>query len=166
MKTKWVIEIISALLIVIFVYAAASKLLNIPLFAAQLETHPYLKQFSDLLAWLVPGLEILISVLLILPITRKSGLYASAVLLIIFTMYLGLMLLSGKQLPCSCGGFISILDWKQHVVFNLALILFAIIGIHLYGNKKSYYKISKKKKEPIKAVWTGTVSDCETRDKK
>lgn len=152
MKKEWIIEIISALLVGIFIYAATSKFFNFSLFVAQLHTHPYLKSFAGIIAWIVPATELLISLLLLLPTTRKGGLYGSAALLIVFTVYLCLMLLSGKPLPCSCGGFISLLNWRQHVVFNLVLILFAIIGIHLYGNKKSYYEISNRKKKSVRAV--------------
>jgi hypothetical protein len=39
------------------------------------------------------------------------------------------MLLSEKDLPCSCGGIISSLSWRQHIIFNGVFILLAITGI-------------------------------------
>jgi hypothetical protein len=34
-----------------------------------------------------------------------------------------------KNLPCSCGGIISKLSWKQHIIFNLFFIVLSVIGI-------------------------------------
>jgi hypothetical protein len=34
-----------------------------------------------------------------------------------------------KNLPCSCGGIISKLSWKQHILFNLFFIMLSITGI-------------------------------------
>ena len=50
MKRQLIIQSIAALLILVFVYAASSKLLNYHLFAAQLEMHPLLEHFAGLFA--------------------------------------------------------------------------------------------------------------------
>lgn len=154
MKNKWIIEVISAILIAIFVYAASVKLLNYSLFVTQLHTHPLLKHFAGTIAWIVPAMELFLSVLLLLPVTRRKGLYGSAFILLIFTIYLGFMFLSGKPLPCTCGGFISTFTWRQHIIFNLGLILLSIIGIRLYNSAKLFYRGSAKKKQPVRAVWS------------
>lgn len=152
MKNKGIIAVISALLIGVFVYAAFSKLLNYPLSVAQLHTHPYIGRFAGLIAWFVPAVELIVSALLLFPGSRRIGLYGSAGLLFIFTAYLALMLLSGRPLPCTCGGFISTLDWPQHIVFNLALILLSIIGIRLYKGARLFYRGSVVKKRPVRTV--------------
>lgn len=139
-----IVGIISSLLILLFVYAAMSKLLEYPLFVAQLHTHPYLKLFAGLLAWMVPAAEIITSILLIFALTRLTGLYASALLLIVFTTYLALMLLTDKNLPCSCGGVISGMSWRQHVVFNLFFIALSITGIVLMKNRNRTAKSSNR----------------------
>lgn len=131
MKRNTIVEIITALLIVLFVYAALSKLLAYQLFVAQLHTHPYLKHFGGFIAWSLPLTEFIVAVLLIFSPTRLASLYASVILLMIFTIYLVLMLLSGKDLPCSCGGVINGLNWKQHIVFNIGFTGLAITGIVL-----------------------------------
>ena len=131
MKRQILIQSMAALLILIFVYAAFSKLLNYPLFVAQLEMHPLLKHFAGLFAWSIPVTECIIAILLIFSFTRMAGFYCSALLLLIFTFYLTGMVLTDKHLPCSCGGIISGFSWKEHIVFNIACIAIAIIGIVL-----------------------------------
>jgi len=144
MKNKWIIEIISAALVLLLVYAASGKFMDYPLFVAQLLTHPYLKPFAGFLAWSVPAVELLISVLVIIPRTRLAGLYSAAALLFTFTVYLVLMLLTDKNLPCSCSGIISSLSWGEHIVFNILFIILAIIGTWLYRKRNFIRGMSKK----------------------
>lgn len=135
MQRKTIIEIIAALLILLLVYASLSKLLAYSVFVAQLHTHPMLKQFAGFLAWAVPVVELGLAALLVIPKTSRAGFYGAAALLLTFTAYLVLMLLSEKNLPCSCGGIISSLSWGQHVVFNLFFTALAITGIILDKRK-------------------------------
>jgi hypothetical protein len=41
------------------------------------------------------------------------------------------MLAFDTSLPCSCGGIIAKLSWKEHVVFNLFFIANSVAGIKL-----------------------------------
>lgn len=152
MKRALTIEIISSLLIVLFIYAALSKLFEYSLFVEQLKMHPLLKHFAGLLAWALPVTELAVATLLVISRTKLTGLYCVAVLLIVFTLYLIIMLLSDKDLPCSCGGVISSLSWRQHIVFNGVFILLAIIGIWLEKKRKIFYKGSVKKTQPVRTV--------------
>jgi uncharacterized membrane protein YphA (DoxX/SURF4 family) len=152
MKHKWVIDAISAALVLLLVYAASGKLMDYPLFVAQLHTHPYLKPFAGFLAWSVPAVELIISMLMIIPRTRLTGLYAAAALLFAFTAYLVLMLLSGKDLPCSCSGIISSMSWGQHIVFNIVFMLLAIFGIWFYKRKGFYKGSTISKTIPIREL--------------
>lgn len=128
MKKDHITSIISAVLILAFCYAAISKLADVRLFTAELDTHPFLRPFSGWLRWLIPGAEILICGLLCFFRTQSAGLIASLLLLTLFTGYLAIMLLTASDLPCSCGGIISGFSWKQHIAFNLLLA-----GISLWG---------------------------------
>src|SRR5665647_1513697 len=123
MKQKVAIEIISSLLILLFVYAALSKLIDYNAFKVQLKNSLWLRSFAVIIAWLVPATELAISFILTIKVTRIFGLYASLLLLMIFTIYISGMLLSGKHLPCSCGGVIQQLSWRQHLLFNLFFII-------------------------------------------
>jgi hypothetical protein len=50
----------------------------------------------------------------------------------IFTVYIGCMLLFAPDLPCSCGGIIRQLSWKQHLLLNLFLLVLAGIAVRVH----------------------------------
>lgn len=141
MKQKITIEIICFLLILLFVYAAFSKLLEYNSFKIQLGNSPFLKPVAGIIVWIIPATEVIISVMLAVTYTRKAGLYASFILLLIFTLYIVGMLLSGINLPCSCGGIIQHLSWKQHLLFNLFFIVLAFTGIVLERKQELLYAV-------------------------
>ena len=128
MKQKVAIEIISSLLILLFVYAASSKLIEYSAFKTQLMNQLFFKNFAGIFAWTIPSIELLTGLLLTVKVTRIIGLYASLIMLSFFTLYIAGMLLSGKQLPCSCEGIIQQLSWNQHLLFNLFFLLLSLIS--------------------------------------
>ena len=125
--------IICAVLLFLFLYTGAGKLLDTQTFRMALDRQPFARETSDVLAWVLPSLELAVALLLLPAPTRKAGLYLSFVLLLIFTMYTALVL-SGyyRDTPCPCGGFISGLSWKEHLLFNLACLLLNGTAIALY----------------------------------
>jgi hypothetical protein len=120
---------ISILLIFLFAYTGSSKLLDSKGFAAVLSKIPLIGRGAGIVAILLPLAELLIVLLLFFERTRLIGLYASLMLLLVFTVYLVYMVLAVPKLPCSCGGVISSMSWKQHVVFNVVFIVLTVIGI-------------------------------------
>lgn len=131
MKKSTIVDIVSSFLILLFTYAALSKLINHEIFQAQFIEFPVLNILPTLFSWLIPIIEIVVILLLFIPKFKIYGLYAALFLLIGFTIFLILMISFDKNLPCSCGGVISKLSWKQHIVFNLFFIILSIIGIKL-----------------------------------
>ena len=129
MKRIVTTEFISSLVIFLFGYTAISKLLSIDLFEAVLEQSPLISSGAALLAWQIPLAELGIVLLLIFSSTRKWGLWASALLLSLFTIYLGYMVLFSHHLPCSCGGVISNMSWPVHIVFNVVCIGTTVVAI-------------------------------------
>lgn len=117
------------LFVILFMYTAASKFLTIKSFASTLAKSPLIGSYSLIVAWAVPIVEILISLLLIIPQIKKWGLYAALSLMSVFTLYLMYMVFSGSELPCHCGGVISQMTWQQHIWFNLGFIALAITGL-------------------------------------
>jgi len=115
--------------LILFMYTAANKLLTIKSFASTLAKSPLIGSFSMTIAWAIPVVEILIGILLILDSKRKWSLPAALALMILFTVYLSYMVLSGSKLPCHCGGVISTMTWQQHIWFNLAFVTFGFIGL-------------------------------------
>ena len=143
MKQKVTIEIIGFLLILLFVYAALSKLLEYTTFRIQLGNSPFLKPFAGIVSWLVPSIELAIALPITVKNTLKYGLLASLLLLSLFTFYVAGMLLSVASLPCGCGGIIRELGWGQHLVFNLFFVALNITGILFQGKQKSREVVSK-----------------------
>jgi hypothetical protein len=121
-------EIIAALLILLFAHTAFQKYLEHRTFLHTLESSTLLNPIATFVSWSVPLTELAIVCLLLFPLLRKIGLLCAAVLLTAFTIYIVYMLLFSPTMPCSCGGIVSSLSWKQHILFNIVFI-----GLALYG---------------------------------
>ena len=128
LKKNTVIEIICSLLILLFVYAALSKVSDYERFTVQLSKSPFITSFSKLVAWSIPAAEMLIALMLVIKKTRLLGLYASFFLMSLFTAYLVIMLNYSYYIPCSCGGVLEKLSWNQHIVFNAFFIAISAAG--------------------------------------
>jgi hypothetical protein len=115
---------ISYSFIILFVYAAVSKLLDFQNFEAQLGRSPMLARYGGWY-WLVPGLEIFISILLAIPKFQIVGLYASFSLMTMFTAYIIAILNYSEYIPCSCGGILQKMTWTAHLWFNIFFVLLA-----------------------------------------
>ncbi|HEV7333129.1 MAG TPA: MauE/DoxX family redox-associated membrane protein [Flavisolibacter sp.] len=119
-------------LVFLFAYTATSKLMAIDQFKDVLWQAPLLGKAANFFSWLVPLTELVIVGLLLIPSTRLTGLYTATALLLLFTGYLLYMLLFSPHLPCQCGGIISTLDWKTHLLVNLFLLVAAGSSIRTY----------------------------------
>jgi uncharacterized membrane protein YphA (DoxX/SURF4 family) len=139
-KTNF-IYIVALLYIALFTYAAVSKILDFENFQVQLGQSPLLSAFAGYVAWLVPSVEIIIAILLVIPNCRNTGLLASYMLMIMFTIYIYIILNYSSFIPCSCGGILSEMNWKEHLTFNIIFIIIALIAIILYKKiEMSYLK--------------------------
>lgn len=123
-------------LAVLFIYAAYNKLIIYNTFVSQLKSSPITKGFENILAWAVPGLELLIAALLIIPRTRLAGLWSGFFLMLAFTIYIYVLPHFFKHPGCSCGGIISSFGFKEHFYFNLAFTLLGGLGVSLHTPRK------------------------------
>lgn len=139
MHFKSATNIISAVFILLFVYTALNKLIEINNFQNVLAKSPLLHRHAIKLSWIIPVAELIISILLFVPSTKSYGLYAAALLMFIFTGYIAYMLKFASELPCSCGGILSSLSWKQHLIFNILFCLLALIGIKTSRKTHPHY---------------------------
>jgi putative oxidoreductase len=138
MNRKIILEIISSLLILLFLYASASKFLDFSGFAGDMNNQPFPHWIKPWLLWGIPPLEVLISLALLFEKTRMAGLVASLALMLAFTIYSVLILLHFfRYVPCSCGGVIKKLTWGQHLVFDLFFVGLSLMGI-LFQRKRVY----------------------------
>jgi len=141
--TTWLTEIISALLILLFVYAAASKLLDLDKFRIQLGQSPLVTAFASWVAWVIPALEIFIAALLLSNKFRLPALYASFTLMLIFTGYIISIIKFSSHMPCSCGGVLEKMGWSAHLSFNILFTALAFIGVLLYNESNEKFLSNK-----------------------
>ncbi|MFH7017356.1 DoxX family protein [Flavobacterium sp. FlaQc-47] len=126
-----IIESICLLYILLFVYAALSKLLDFENFQTQLGQSPILSLYADFFSISVIVIELVIAILISVPRSRYFGLWGAVVLMSIFTAYIVIILNFSSFIPCSCGGILEKLGWKAHLIFNLGFIFLAITAIRL-----------------------------------
>jgi hypothetical protein len=139
-KKQVTLECVCALLILLFLYASISKFLDFKTFIGQMNNQPLPNSWTPFLVWTIPLLEITISISLLFEYTRLLGLYASLILMIIFTVYTGIILLHFfPYIPCSCGGVIRNLSWTQHLFLNLFYILISVLGVILQ-HRRNFFK--------------------------
>jgi len=133
----FIADIISGILLLLFLYTYLSKLADFETFKNVLSASPLLKPVAGVVAWLLPVTELVIVVFLFIPALRLKGLYASFILISMFTLYLIYMITFTPDLPCQCGGVLKLLTWPQHIFFNLFFILLSLSGIILYQRSKN-----------------------------
>jgi putative oxidoreductase len=132
MKNSYITDTIAVLLIILFVYTASSKMLDFAQFKVQLEIQAIPRWSVPILLYTLPGIEVSTALLLAFPSSRLIGFYLSVALIVVFTAYIGLALLHMfSRMPCSCGGVLKSLGWKNHFFFNLFFLLSSLTGLML-----------------------------------
>ena len=135
-KRQVLLECISALLIMLFLYASLSKFLDFHTFIGEMNNQPLPNSWTPFLVWFIPCSEILMCIALLFERTRLIGLYASLFFMSLFTVYSIFIILNFfGRIPCSCGGVIKRLTWKQHIVLNLFFVALSVSGIVLQRGK-------------------------------
>ncbi len=146
MKKAALVEIISILFILLFTYAAVSKLLDYRHFRIEMGKSPVLAGISGWLAWILPVTEMIIAVILCGPKIRWVGLYLSLTLMTMFTTYLITILKFSAFVPCTCGGLLEKMSWNTHIGFNIFFIALALLAILFLPEQKTF----SKKNIPVK----------------
>jgi len=130
------VEIIALFFVCLFLYTGVAKLMEFDVFQAQLEDSPVLEPVAPIVAWGLPIVEFIVSVLLFVPKWRLKGLYAAFGLMMLFTGYVIALLTTSTELPCSCGGIIEQLSWQGHLICNSSLILISFAAIKMERSRK------------------------------
>ena len=140
-KRQVLLECVSALLILLFLYASVSKFLDFKTFIKEMNNQPLPNSWTPFLVYFIPYSEILLSVALIFERTRLLGFYGSLVLMGLFTIYATLILVHVfSYVPCSCGGVIKRLTWRQHLILNLFFVTLSVVGV-IAQRRKSFHSI-------------------------
>jgi len=132
-------RIICFLLIFLWIYAAANKLMDFSMFRVQMHRQLLIPVLKNSLPYILPPAEIITALLLSLESTKKTGLYSSLVMLGAFTFYVALAMFKvlGK-IPCSCGGILNKMGWEAHFIFNLFFLLLTAFGLYMvYRERRS-----------------------------
>jgi hypothetical protein len=138
-KRTTIIEIITVLNIILFLYTGIAKIMDYSLFKEQLAMSPILSWAATPVAVLLPVVEFAIVLMLVIPRWRLKGLYASFIIMTLFTAYIIAMFIVAPEMPCSCGGIIELLSWRGHIAFNSAFILLNALAIYLRRKEKKEF---------------------------
>ncbi|MBT1711947.1 hypothetical protein KK062_27135 [Fulvivirgaceae bacterium PWU5] len=131
MKNSKIIDVIIFLFVMLFIYAAFSKLREYETFQGQIGKSPLIMDYASWIAFLVPLIEIAIAVSLLIVRLQLIALYAAFSLMFLFSAYIWFILTFSPYVPCSCGGILDKMGWTEHLVFNIIFTLLAVVGIHL-----------------------------------
>lgn len=138
---KITVEIICLLFIVLWTYAALSKLMEYNTFKTQISKSPYITDFAGIISWGIPAVELIIALSLTQKRTKLIGLYASFFLMLLFSSYIYSLMHFSFHVPCSCGGILSQLGWQEHLYFNIVLTVLALTTILIFSDSKTEHEI-------------------------
>lgn len=144
------------LFILLFVYAAVSKIIDFENFKIQLAQSPILSLYAITIAYGVVFGEIIIAFLLCFSKSRNLGLYLFLGFMTAFTIYIYLILNHSPFVPCSCGGILEKLGWTQHLWFNSVISLCGILM--LLAEKKTNRPFTQLKNKCLFILLTLTVA--------
>ncbi len=133
---EWLTFGISLACLFLFIISAYAKIDEHEKFVLGLSKVKFIGSNALWISWAVPVSEIVVSLLLIHPLTQRYGLMGFTSLMVVFTLYITSMLLWAEKLPCHCNLIIEKLSFSQHLVFNLAFIALALIALQLTRIKK------------------------------
>ncbi|UZD21816.1 MauE/DoxX family redox-associated membrane protein [Algoriphagus halophytocola] len=123
-------KISSTLLILLWTYTGFDKLIRWDSSRKAFLNQPMPNELEEVLAFVIPGIELLIALLLLFSVTRWWGYLGSILLLTVFTTYVGLIWVGAfPRVPCNCAGILESLGWAEHFVLNMICIGIAVWGI-------------------------------------
>lgn len=136
-----IISIIAAILVTLWIYASVSKLLDMENSRREMLNQVFSNDIARMLTWIVPAAELTTSAMLLFTKTKIMGFYASAFLLLSFTVYIVLVMSNVfGRIPCSCGGILEKMSWGQHLAFNIFFIGITFIAIMLSRKHTAFAK--------------------------
>lgn len=116
------------ILIVVFIYSLIYKQVFHEEFIDTLNKSTLIKEKQiSLLKYLLPILDVLAIYLLITKI--YIGMYLSAIIMVIYTVYLIVLNNYSFYDGCSCGGIFTSLSYTKHLIVNITIIIVTIFGI-------------------------------------
>lgn len=136
MKKEIILLIIGYAIVLLFVYTALSKLFSYSIYLYDLRRSPELGAFAVPISIILPGAELMAAAFILMPKRQKMGFKLATILMSVFTIYVFYVLFFADHRPCTCGGIIRELTWKQHFIFNVVFTILAIIGLKISSKTK------------------------------
>jgi putative oxidoreductase len=132
-RNKILLIMMITMLILLFTYTAVSKLADLAEFERQLSNQLIPKWSVSLLLWLLPLSELTVVLMLISKSYRLAGLRVYSMMMLAFSIYMGLVVLNVfDRVPCSCGGVLRNMDFATHFIFNLTFLFVSVLSIKLH----------------------------------
>lgn len=152
MKNSKTVQILTAPLAALFFYAGSSKLLDYDRSSWEMRNQIFPAAVAETFTWLIPVIEIALTLLILFPETRKKGLWGSVILLGAFSLYIAVIQTEVfGRVPCSCGGILRNMPHSVHLLFNLFFIGLALGALAYEYNYRIYPMVSFfKRKEKYK----------------
>lgn len=127
--------------ILLFVYAATSKLIDFENFQVQVAQSPLLSAFATPIAYGVVLGELMIASMLCFSKSRTLGLYLFIGFMTAFSVYIYLILHYSPFVPCSCGGILEAMGWREHLWFNVVVTGLGIGMVFFDGSREVNVKV-------------------------
>jgi hypothetical protein len=123
--------IVAVLFIVFWLFSVGSQLSDFNKFKGEMNNQVFSAAVSNVLAYVIPTVEIMIAGLLAFLSTRVVGMILTFVLMLAFSTYIGLAVLNVYQrMPCNCAGLLGQnSSWEANLIFNLFITVVAVIGL-------------------------------------
>ncbi len=138
MRAKNIIsELIIFLLILVWAYTFASKILDFETFDRQIKGAYLLSAGGAILPYTLQAIHLAISILLISKNWRRTGLHTSLYVLTLYTAYLIYILKFAPSIPCSCIAVMSGMNWTDQLYFNFVVLVINIIGLFIISQKRA-----------------------------
>lgn len=119
-------------MILVFGFTGFEKFIRFESSRKAFLNQPMPNELEEVLAYAVPGVELLLALLLLFSVTRWWGYLGSVLLLTVFITYVGLIWVGAfPRVPCNCAGIIDSMGWAAHFWMNLGLIGVAVVGMRL-----------------------------------
>lgn len=129
-------QIIRFVFILLFTYAAISKLMDFEVFRIGLSQAPLIEGKANWVAIGITAAALFIVGLLFFKNSSLWGLYGALAIMVLFTAYIAWALTFSPSLPCTCNGLLD-LDWKEHLLFNICFLGLVVAGIILEKKERT-----------------------------
>ncbi|SEL31181.1 MauE/DoxX family redox-associated membrane protein [Parapedobacter koreensis] len=137
-KQDTILMVVTLALLALWIPVVAYKGFFFEAFRNGMLQHSFPDWIGHILAWSLPALELAAIILLVVPKTHRFGLWLSAMLLLGYTVYVALGVMTDLvTFNCYCSKLITAMSWWGHFWFNLTLLTISIVGIILIEKEKN-----------------------------